>query len=119
MTAPDLQRVITREGIERDAEVRHRRTARYVRRAGGRVAIVHRLHDRSAEIWPTRGAEPVEHEAIAISWVEYALNRGWLSRTGLQERDQDGAIWVACVLTPAGRRFGAELDRADLVGELS
>lgn len=118
MTAPELQRVVTREVIERQAEARHRELARAVVAAGGRVAIVHRVHHREAEIWPLRGAAVQLSEPLAISWVEYALNRGWLTRSGMQRQDGDGAVWVAYVLTPAGRRFAAEIGRDELLPPL-
>jgi hypothetical protein len=122
MTAPDLQRQLTRERIEREAEGRHRQVARQVRDAGGRVAIVRARHVTRATIWPTRmraasgGLPPTE--PLAISWVEYAATRGWISATGHVGTAADGASWQAWVLTPAGRRFAAEIGRDELTPPL-
>jgi hypothetical protein len=122
MTAPELQRMITREVIERQAEQRHRQLAREVAAIGGRVAVVHRHSSMHAELWPTSRqagrALGVVAEQFPISWIEFALNKGWISETGHQAAAGDGSVWVAYVLTPAGRRFAAELGRDELLPPL-
>jgi len=121
MTAPDLQREIARERIEREATHRQRQLARLVLEGGGRVAVITGF-DLRAAIWPTRMKAArdglPDSSPLAISWVQWAVAQGWLSDTGHREAGLDGRTWAALVLTPKGRRFAEESGPLDLVAPL-
>lgn len=95
-----MQRVIARERIQRQADQRHAQYAHRVAEAGellviGRYQLVTAVVQRPAE------------RDVPISWAQYAERRGWIEPAGDVQHTNTG--WCrAWRLTALGRRLAAQ-----------